>query len=53
MEWADGFRRLPVVDDGGDEPEGPVDPSDPSAIKVSIPLTTYTLPDDTDKKRRQ
>lgn len=44
---------VPVVDDGGDEPEGPVDPSDPSAIKVSIPLTTYTLPDDTDKKRRQ
>ena len=41
---------VPVVDDGGDEPEGPVDPSDPSAIKVSIPLTTYTLPDDTDKK---
>lgn len=41
---------VPVVDDDDDEPEGPVDPSDPSAIKVSIPLTTYTLPDDTDKK---
>ena len=37
---------VPVVDDDDDE----LDPSDPSAIKVSIPLTTYTLPDDTDKK---
>jgi hypothetical protein len=41
---------VPVVDDGGDEPGTPVDPSDPSAIKVSIPQTTYTLPDDVDKK---
>ena len=41
---------VPVVDDDDDEPVGPVDPSDPSAIKISIPQTTYTLPDDVDKK---
>lgn len=41
---------VPVVDDDDDKPVGPVDPSDPSAIKISIPQTTYTLPDDVDKK---
>lgn len=41
---------VPVVDDGGEEPVPPVDPSDPSAIKISIPQTSYTLPDDAGKK---
>lgn len=45
---------VPVVDDGGntdpEEPEEPEVPGDPSAIKISIPQTTYTLPDDASKK---
>ena len=40
---------VPVVDDEED-PVTPVEPSDPSAIKIVIPQTTYTLPDDADKK---
>lgn len=41
------------VDEEPTTPEPPVDPGqpgDPNAIKVSIPQTTYTLPDDMGKK---
>lgn len=39
---------MPVVDDGGDEPEGPVDPSE-NTVEITLPQNTYTLPDELSK----
>lgn len=39
---------VPVVDDGGDEPEGPVDPSE-NTVEITLPQNTYTLPDELSK----
>lgn len=50
VTWSgvDDAVDVPVVDDGGEEPVPPVDPSE-NTVEITLPQNTYTLPDELSK----